>query len=56
MIEPIEEKAIVSEMKAAAENEGLWIEVKAAYDSYRKSGDAPAEAAFCALYDWDITL
>jgi hypothetical protein len=56
MRNPLEEYYVLSEMKAAAENEGLWIEVKAAYDSYKKSGYAPEEAAFSALYDWDITL
>lgn len=49
-----EEEAVVARMKETAEKEGLWEEVKEAYDGYRKNGDAPKEAAWCALYDWDI--
>lgn len=49
-----EEAAIVASMKALADTYGLWHEVKEAYDRYRAAGDMPAQAAQCALYDWDI--
>lgn len=49
-----DEAKIVASMKARADAYGLWVEVKEAYDNYRKNGDSPAEAAWCALYDWDL--
>lgn len=48
------EAGVIACMKARADACGLWAEVKDAYDSYRKNGDTPAEAAWCALYDWDL--
>lgn len=49
-----EEAKIIAYMKTIADAYGLWAEVKAAYDSYRAEGEAPAVAADCALYDWDL--
>ena len=48
------EADVLSRMKAIADERGLWAEVNDAYDSYRKGGDTPDEAAWCALYDWDL--
>lgn len=48
------ENNIISNMKEKANKYNLWIEVKNSYDDYRKSGDTPEKAAFCALYDWDL--
>jgi hypothetical protein len=53
-VETAEEADVVSRMKKIADAYGLWAEVKAAYDSYRAEGEAPAVAADCALYDWDL--
>lgn len=50
---PLEEYYVLSEMREAAEREGLWLEVKESYDFYRES-NGPVESARCALYDWDI--
>lgn len=48
------EAGVIAGMKARADAYGLWAEVKDAYDGYRKGGDTPADAAWCALYDWDL--
>ena len=48
------EAGVIAGMKARADAYGLWAEVKDAYDGYRKNGDTPSEAAWCALYDWDL--
>lgn len=54
MTEQDEEQLVIERMRKEAERYGLWAEVKEAYDSYRAAGDSPKQAAWCALYDWDI--
>jgi len=51
---PTIEAAIIDRMKSRADAHGLWLEVKEDYDRYRRHGCKPEDAAFCALYDWDI--
>lgn len=44
----------IADMVKRAEREGLLVEVVAAFGQYRAGGDDVANAAFCALSDWDI--
>jgi hypothetical protein len=48
------ESDVIADMKAKADAYGLWPEVKDLYDCYRKNGDEPARAAWCAMYEWDL--
>jgi hypothetical protein len=52
--QPLDEATIIANMKEVADTYGLWWEVKGSYDSYRKEGNSPEEAASWALFDWNI--
>lgn len=47
-----DEASVIARLKAIADEYGLWAEVKEAYDSYRKDGDTPEQAALWAMYDY----
>jgi hypothetical protein len=44
---------IVTEMLATAASQGLQVEVSDSFCQHLASGEPPARAAWCALYDWD---
>lgn len=50
----VAETVIVECMRNIAEPNGLWHEVKEAYDHHRLFGCGPNEASFHALYEWDL--
>jgi hypothetical protein len=53
--EPAEKslQQIVKDMLATAAAQGLQVEVSDAFCGHLASGEPPARAAWCALYDWD---
>ena len=50
----VPEGAVVADMKVRADKYGLWDEVWGAYELHRKAGNEPVEAAWRALWDWDL--
>lgn len=53
-LQVVAELEAIADMVKRAERESLLVEVVAAFGQYRAGGDDVANAAFCALSDWDI--
>lgn len=49
-----DENDVIEKMKSMADQYGLWEEVKRDYDHNISRGMSPMNAAFDALYEWDV--